>query len=40
MFELIKKIYYRIPLPYFIEKRISGRVFSKRFNEEIQWLKY
>ncbi len=36
----LKKIYYKIPLPNCIEKRISGRIFSKKFNEEIRWLQY
>jgi len=36
----IKKLYYNIPLPDFIVRKISGRLFSKKFNEEIKNLKY
>lgn len=36
----IKKIYYKLPLPDFIIVKISGRVFTKKFNDEVRRLKY
>jgi len=36
----IKKIYYKLPLPEFIAVKISGRLYSKKFNDEIRNLKY
>jgi len=38
--KFIKQIYYRLPLPEFIKLKISGRIFTKKFNEEIRNLKY
>jgi len=36
----IKKLYYKLPLPEFIIVKISGRVFTKKFNDEVRQLKY
>lgn len=36
----VKKIYYNLPIPEFIKIKISGRMFSKKFNEEVRNLKY
>ena len=36
----IKKIYYNLPLPDFIIEKISGRIFTKKFNDEVRRLKY
>ncbi len=36
----IKKIYYRFPLPEFISVKISGRLSTKKFNEEVRRLRY
>lgn len=36
----LKKIYYNLPIPYFISSRISGRLYTKKFNDELKQLKY
>lgn len=36
----IKKIYYNLPIPDCIMAKISGRIFTKKFNDEVRKLKY
>lgn len=36
----LKKIYYSLPIPDFIIRKISGRIFTKKFNDEVRQLKY
>lgn len=36
----LKEIYYRLPIPYSISSKISGRLYTKEFSEEIQNLRY
>jgi len=36
----IKRLYYNLPIPEFITIKISGRLFSRKFNEEVKLLKY
>jgi len=36
----LKKLYYRFPFPDIIIEKISGRIFTKKFNDEVRKLKY